>query len=215
VKDLDIDDWEKLMRVLGYLMNTEDLHLTLCCKEIRDLIWFVDGSYATHEDMRGQNGAVLVTGDCAVLFRLNKQKLNTRSSTESELLAVDDALPMIQWTMSFMCEQGYDLETHLKEDNRSTMLMMKNGKLSAGKWTKHFDIRYYYAKDLIDRGVVKVSHCLSEDMIADFFTKPLQGKHFAKLRDIILNFLSASEVLDTLLEHRSMLGNSIRDALGK
>jgi len=86
--------------------------------------------------MKGQNGVVLVTGDCAVLFRSSKQKINTRSSTESELLVVDDA-----------CEKGYDLETHLKKDNHSTMLVMKNGKLSAGKRTKHFDIRYYYVKD--------------------------------------------------------------------
>jgi hypothetical protein len=121
--------------------------LTLSCEKIKGLVWYIDGSYVTHKDMKGQNGVVLVTGDCAVLFRSSKQKINTRSSTESELLVVDDALPTIQWTKNFMCEKGYDLETHLKKDNHSTMLMMKNGKLSAGKRTKHFDIRYYYVKD--------------------------------------------------------------------
>jgi hypothetical protein len=40
-------------------MNTEGIHLTLCCKEIKDLVWYIDRSYATHDDMRGQNGAVL------------------------------------------------------------------------------------------------------------------------------------------------------------
>jgi len=66
-------------------------------------VWYIDGSYVTHKDMKGQNGVVLVTGDCAVLFRSSKQKINTRSSTESELLVVDDALPTIQWTKNFMC----------------------------------------------------------------------------------------------------------------
>jgi hypothetical protein len=176
---------------------------------------YIDGSFATHEDVRGQNGAVLITGNCTVLFRSNKQKINTRSSTESELLAVDDALPTVQWTRNFMSEQGYNSETHLKEDNRGTMLMMKNGKLSAGKRTKHFDIRYYYVKDLIDQGIMKVSHCVSEDMIADFFTKPLQGKRFMRLRDRILNMALNSDDLETSLEHRSMLDNSQRDALGE
>jgi hypothetical protein len=129
-------------------MSTGNLHLILRCKEIKDLVWYIDGSYATHEDMRGQDGAILMTGDCAVLFRSNKQKVSTQSLTESELLAVDDALPTIQWTRNFMSEQGYNLETHLKEDNRSTMLMMKNGKLSAGKQAKHFNIQYYYVKIL-------------------------------------------------------------------
>jgi hypothetical protein len=69
-----------------------------------------------------------MTGDCAVLFKSCKQKVNTRSSTEAELTAVDDMLPMIQWTKIFLKEQGLDLDNEIKEDNRSTMLLMKNGK---------------------------------------------------------------------------------------
>jgi hypothetical protein len=94
-----------------------------------------------------------------------------------------------------MSEQGYDLNTLIKEDNRSTMLLMKNGKLSSGKRTKHLDIRYFYVKDLVDRGIIKVDHCVSEEMIADFFTKPLQGKRFQVLRDIILNLNATNSPL--------------------
>jgi len=67
--------------------------------------------------MRGKSGAVLVAGNCALLFQSNKQKVNTRSSTETELITVDDALPTVQWTKSLMMEQGYDLNTKIKEDN--------------------------------------------------------------------------------------------------
>jgi hypothetical protein len=201
VKQPDTDDWNKLVRVLSYLKGTMSLCLTIMCTNITNLVWYIDGSYASHEDMRGQSGAVLVTGNCAVLFRSNKQKVNTRSSTETELIAVDDALPTIQWTMNFMAEQGYILETEIKEDNKSTMLLMKNGRLSSGKRTKHFDIRYFYVKDLIDRGIVKLSHCISEDMLADFFTKPLQGKRFIFLRNLILN-------IDSTAVHRSVLVNN-------
>jgi hypothetical protein len=55
---------------------------------------------------------------------------------------------------------------------------------------------------------MKVSHCLSEDMIADFFTKPFEGKQFVKLRDLILNMEPKSASLGTPLEHRGMLDNS-------
>lgn len=77
--------------------------------------------------MKGQSGGVLMTRGCVVLTRSNKQKINTRSSTEAELIAMDDALPTIQWTKSFMAEQGYNLDTIIiiKEDNRSTMLLMR------------------------------------------------------------------------------------------
>jgi hypothetical protein len=46
--------------------------------------------------------------------------------------------------------------------------------------------------------VIKVS-----EMIADFFTKPLQGTHFVKMRDIVLNM----DLEDSIVEHRSMLEN--------
>jgi hypothetical protein len=198
----DEDDWKKLLRVLNYLNSTLDYILTLRCHNLNNLQWFIDGSYATHHDMKGQSGAILITDGCALLAKSSKQKVNTRSSTETELIAVDDVLPTVQWTNSFMQEQGYDLETVIKEDNRSTILLMKNGKLSSGKRTEHLDIRYFYVKDLIKRGILKVEHCMSDDMIADFFTKPLQGKRFQILRDIILN--RSSE--DFALQYRSVLG---------
>ncbi len=56
------------------------------------------------------------------------------------MIAVDDALLTVQWASLLMRDQGYDLETVIKEDNRSTMLLMKNGRLSLGKRTKHLDI---------------------------------------------------------------------------
>jgi hypothetical protein len=58
-----------------------------------------------------------------------------------------------------MKEQGFDLDAEIKEDNMSTMLLMKNERLSSGKRTKHFDIRYFYVKDLIDRKVIYISNC--------------------------------------------------------
>jgi hypothetical protein len=102
-----------------------------------------------------------------------------------------------------MKDQGYDLETVVKEDNRSTMLLMKNGRLSSGKRTKHLDIRYFYVKDLLNRGIIKIEHCNTEYMIADFFTKSLQGRRFQMLRDIIQNRESIS-----VSQYRSVLGNS-------
>jgi hypothetical protein len=44
-------------------------------------------------------------------------------------------------------DQSFDLDTLIKEDNQNTMLLMKNGKLSSGKWMKHIDVRYFYVKD--------------------------------------------------------------------
>jgi hypothetical protein len=82
---------------------------------------------------------------------------------------MDDALPTVQLTKSFMMELGYDLSTEINEDNKSTVLLMMNGRLSSGNCTKHLDIRYFYLKDMIDRGIVTLSHCISDEMLAVFF----------------------------------------------
>jgi len=36
----------------------------------------------------------------------------------------------MQWTKNFMADQGYNLETLTKEDNKTTILSMQNGRLS-------------------------------------------------------------------------------------
>ncbi len=104
VKSPDSDDWNTMKRILGYLMETIEYHFTLNYSNLNNLTWYIDGSYASHSDMRGQSGAVLMAGDCAVLFKSNKQKVNTSSSMEIELIAVDDALPTVQWVKPFMRE---------------------------------------------------------------------------------------------------------------
>ena len=58
-----------------------------------------------------------------------KQKLNTRSSTESEIVGVDDFMPSILWTRNFMNAQDYDVtENIIFQDNKSAILLEKNGK---------------------------------------------------------------------------------------
>jgi hypothetical protein len=49
------------------------------------------------------------------------------------------------------------------------------------------NVRYYFIKDRIDSGEVCLEHCPTAEMIADFFTKPLQGALFLKFRNIIMN----------------------------
>ena len=51
-----------------------------------------------------------------------KQKLNSRSSTEAELIGVDDAITQVLWTKQFMEAQGYPIEKKiLYQDNKSSI----------------------------------------------------------------------------------------------
>jgi len=54
------------------------------------------------------------------------------------------------------------------------------------------------------KGDVKVSYCPTHNMLGDFFTKPLQGAEFVRMRSKILNLPSDASIT----AHRSVLEKS-------
>jgi hypothetical protein len=59
----------------------------------------VDASHAVHnKDGRSHTGVYVTLGEGSVFVRSTiKQKLTTKNSTEAELFALSDALPMLLW----------------------------------------------------------------------------------------------------------------------
>jgi hypothetical protein len=90
VKAPDKDDWGKVKRLLKYLNGTCYLKLTLSAESLSILQWYIDASHQIHDDCRGHTGAFLTLGASAVTSSSNKQKVNTKSSTESEIVALHD-----------------------------------------------------------------------------------------------------------------------------
>jgi hypothetical protein len=78
------------------------------------------------------------------------------------------------------------LDNILYQDNKSAILLETNGWSSSSKQTKHIKIRYYYVADRIAKGDLSVVWCPTDKMIADFLTKPLQGKVVQKFRDVLM-----------------------------
>ena len=110
------------------------------------------------------------------------------SRTEAELVGVSDMLPQVIWTRHFLEAQGYNVdESIVYQDNMSSILLEKNGRASSGKRTRHINIRYFFVTDRVKSGELGIQYCPTEEMIADFFTKPLQGAKFRKFRDLVLN----------------------------
>jgi hypothetical protein len=192
VKESDTDDYKKLTRIMQYLRATKYLPLILGTDESGNIYWYQDGAHAVYRDMRGHTGLMMMFGQGAVYARSLKQKLNTRSSTETELVAFDDGMPQNLWALYFTKHQGRFLKDNISyQDNTSTIRMEKNGKMSTDKMTKHINIRYFFCADPIKKGELSVQYCPTLDMIADYFTKPLQGSLFRKLRDLIMGVIPA------------------------
>mgnify|MGYP002176679840 FL=1 len=189
VKEPNESDWAKLIRLMKYLNGTRKKKLILSADDIRCIKWYVDASFAVHPDYKSHTGATMsfADGKGAVQSISRKQKLNTRSSTEAELVGVDDVSVMILWTKLFLEAQGYAIEKNiLYQDNKSAILLERNGKKSSGKRTRALNIRYFFMTDQVEKGNVSIEYCPTDDMIGDFHTKPLQGEKFRKFRTEIL-----------------------------
>ena len=86
-------------------------------------------------------------------------------------MAVNEMLAQILWTRLFMIAQGIKvLDNILYQDNKSAILLEKNGRASSSKRTKHIKVRYYYVAYRIAKGDLTVVWCPTEKMIADFLT---------------------------------------------
>ena len=187
VKNPDTDDQKKLARTIRYLMKTAHLPMILKCNDDGIIQWWVDASFAVHEDMRSRTGMQMSLGTGTIYGTSQKQKINTGSSTEAELVGVSDALPKMIWCRHFMESQGYLVEdVYVYQDNESAILLETNGMKSVGKRSRHIDIKYFFVTDKVKGKELRIMHCPTDEMIADFYTKPLQGSAFNKHRNSIL-----------------------------
>jgi hypothetical protein len=105
--------------------------------------------------MRSHTGAVLSLGQGALMSMSLKQKINTKSSTEAELVGVDDAMNFVEWIQLFVEQQiklvnnnsilkKIGCDTVIQQDNTSTIQLENNGQQSSIKRTRHINIRYFY-----------------------------------------------------------------------
>ena len=89
---------------------------------------------------------------------------------------------------NYLLDQGYDIPpVTVYQDNQAAIRLCENGSASSSR-TRHIDIRYFFIKDRIENGDIKIEHLNTELMIADYLTKPLIGELFYRLRDLLLGY---------------------------
>ncbi|CAJ1944996.1 unnamed protein product [Cylindrotheca closterium] len=87
----DEDDWAKLKRLLQYLRGTIDLVRTLGGEDINRMKSWVDVSYGIHDECKSHTGGCTSFGWGVLLTKCQKQKLNTKSPTEAEIVGITRA----------------------------------------------------------------------------------------------------------------------------
>ena len=171
---------------------------------------WVDASHAVHEDMKGHTGGTTSFGAGVINTKSTKQKLNTLSSTESELVGVSEYLPHCIWLMNFLEHQGYGLDKNIIfQDNISAIRLEQTGRNSCTGNSRHINIRFFFIKDRIDNKEVSVCYCPTELMLGDFYTKALQGSLFYKFRDVLMGYKKIETIMPShITEFEERVGNT-------
>jgi hypothetical protein len=181
-------DNRKLDRVFMYINATRDQPLIIKPQSL-DLFAYIDASHGTHADSKGHTGVVISLGQAGgtVFAQSVKQRIVTKSSTESELVGIDDGISQVLWSRTFMSEIGLlaAKPTIVFQDNQSTIKIAENGPGQKGR-TRHLDRRYFYISEKIANKDIQLEYMPTADMLADLLTKPLTALYFVKLRRILM-----------------------------
>ena len=154
VREPDQSDWLKMVNLFMYIRGTNNIHLILSAENNGMLKWYIDGSYDVHPNMRGPTGGGLTMGRGFPISALSKQKTNTRSFTESEIVWVDQLMPLVRFQFHLLINdieqdvfeaQGYIFtENIFYQDNKHAILLEKNSESLNRKHMKHITKRFLY-----------------------------------------------------------------------
>lgn len=91
--------------------------------------------------------------------------------------------------VNFMGSQGFVLKHNvLYQDIQRTMKIKQNGKNSFMGQSHHINICYFFVQDNIAKKEIDLEYCPTDEILADFFTKPLEGKLFRKIFEVIMGY---------------------------
>ena len=97
-----VQDYGKLRRSICYVIGTMDLLMHLGIDDVGKMVHYVDESFACRSDFKSETGGYSTYGIGMFSGDSNKQKLNTKSSTEAEVVALADRLPRVTHHQLFM-----------------------------------------------------------------------------------------------------------------
>jgi hypothetical protein len=134
-----------------------------------------------------------VIGDVeAVHCRSTKQHIVSKSSTEAELVGLSDSANQGLHMRNFLVMQGYRMPpVTVYLDNLSYIALLARGRSGAER-TRHIVIRYFWTKECVDIGEMRIGNKGTKQMYANVLTKPLQGSQFMHERTCLTGWEAAS-----------------------
>ena len=173
------------IRILKYLEGTKNIGVLYGSKESNTILGYSDSAYGDDKDSRRSTaGYVFLCWGGAIAWKSKLQKTVATSSTDSEYMALGQAVKEALWIKGLVNELGF-------EEGSGTMTILSDsmGSIDLAKTTKHhdrtkhIDIRHHFLREHVEKGDVELIHVKTEFMWADTLTKPLGRVKFMACRD--------------------------------
>ena len=161
-------------RVMRYLKKTVNFALVYTRAAEATLWGSADADWGGETNTaKSTTGYTFSLGSGSVSWKAGTQAIVTHSSTEAELVALDEAAREYAYLIQILCEFDYDVNMPVEifQDNMSTIKTVINGRFNAR--TRHINVRYHYTHDLVKEGAICIKHIPTDLMPSDVLTKAL------------------------------------------
>ncbi|CAI5974879.1 unnamed protein product [Closterium sp. NIES-65] len=161
-------------RVLRYLCSTSGMGLVLGGRERPVLTGHSDASWADDQaTQRSSQGYTFSLGSGSVSWRSTRSSSVLSSSCEAKIYATAMAAQELRWLTYLLTDLGERPRSPpvLYVDNKATIALCQEHRLEHR--TKHIALRYFLARELQQRGQLRLRFVATEANTADVFTKAL------------------------------------------
>ncbi|CAI7882108.1 unnamed protein product, partial [Closterium sp. NIES-53] len=162
-------------RVLRYLCSTSGLELVLGGRRPVVLTGHADASWADDQaTQRSSQDYTFSLGSGSVSWRSTRSSSVLGSSCEAEIYAGAMAAQELRWLTYLLTDLGEPPRSPpvLYVDNKAMLALCREHRLEHR--TKHIALRYFLARELQQRGQLRLAYVASEANTADIFTKALR-----------------------------------------
>ncbi|KAI5116015.1 hypothetical protein M0805_009627 [Coniferiporia weirii] len=180
--------WRAAKHLLRYLKGMVDFKLSYAPDPSQSELFtaYCDVDHAGNWDnRRSTSGMVIKMGTGAVSWSSRLQSLVTLSTTEAEYISVIMAGQEIIWLCNLLTEFGYSFNhvSTLFVDNQSAIQIANNPE-HHGRM-KHLDLRFYWLRDQVEVGMLRLVHLQTAEMPADLLTKSLGRNKVQDFRGLV------------------------------
>ena len=130
VNQNNLYDYKKLSHYEQYVRATEEIPLVINVNKASRMSWWIDAAYGVHTEMKRNYRVMMFLGKRAMQSKLAKQNINIQSSTEDEIIGVDNHMYGILCSIQLLKAHRHKVEDNIiHQDNKNAMLMKKMGNI--------------------------------------------------------------------------------------